>query len=118
MDRLLHSQLTARLPTVLPAQFSSVVNRSQPFAAFPDDSLSIIPPLSLPYGLSPPPPLPAQAPPSPTGAAQASFRPPTPPPQYTLFNAVTVADAWREWIEGIGGNPPLEKLQRRWGHRL
>lgn len=25
---------------------------------------------------------------------------------------------WQEWREGIGGGPPLETLERRWGPRL
>jgi len=33
------------------------------------------------------------------------------PPAYTLFDARTVADVWREWREGIAGGPALQVLE-------
>jgi len=38
------------------------------------------------------------------------------PPAYTLFAAKTVADAWREWDEGILGGPAVRDLEATWGH--
>jgi Transcriptional activator of glycolytic enzymes len=40
------------------------------------------------------------------------------PPVYTLFEARTVHDAWREWDVGIAGRPALEDLESRWGAKL
>ena len=39
------------------------------------------------------------------------------PPAYTLFNARTVADVWREWEEGILGGPAVKNLEETWGSR-
>lgn len=39
------------------------------------------------------------------------------PPAYQLFPARTVADAWREWTEGIAGGPAVRDLESAWGHR-
>lgn len=33
------------------------------------------------------------------------------PPYYLMQNVHTVADLWREWKEGIGGGPAVEKLE-------
>jgi hypothetical protein len=38
-----------------------------------------------------------------------------PPPVYAMFSSKTVADAWREWKEGIAGGPPIEMLKNTWG---
>jgi hypothetical protein len=38
-------------------------------------------------------------------------------PVYQLFAARTVADAWREWNEGIAGGPAVRDLESAWGHR-
>lgn len=40
------------------------------------------------------------------------------PPAYTLYNARTVEDAWREWDVGIMGQKPLRKLEEKWGALL
>lgn len=39
------------------------------------------------------------------------------PPKYALFDARTVGDVWREWKEGIAGEPALQELEKAWGHR-
>ena len=36
-------------------------------------------------------------------------------PAYTLMDLRTVADAWREWKEGIAGFPAVEQLESSWG---
>jgi hypothetical protein len=38
-------------------------------------------------------------------------------PVYQLFAARTVADAWREWTEGISGGPAVGELESARGHR-
>ena len=53
------------------------------------------------------PPLPSATPPETTGGPV--------PPAYSLMKAHSVADVWREWKEGIAGQPPLEELERVWG---
>jgi hypothetical protein len=40
---------------------------------------------------------------------------PDQPPAYTLMDLRTVADAWREWKEGIAGFPAGEQLESSWG---
>jgi Transcriptional activator of glycolytic enzymes len=49
----------------------------------------------------------------PQDAASASPRAPV----YQLFAARTVADAWREWTDGIAGAPAVRDLESTWGHR-
>jgi hypothetical protein len=39
----------------------------------------------------------------------------TSPPAYQLLDLRTVADAWREWKEGIAGKPAVEQLESVWG---
>ncbi len=40
------------------------------------------------------------------------------PPSDCLWRAAgTVSDVWREWEEGIRGNPPIKSLEERWGPR-
>ena len=39
----------------------------------------------------------------------------TSPPAYRLLDLRTVADAWREWKEGIAGKPAVEQLETVWG---
>ncbi len=48
-------------------------------------------------------------------AAAASFQ--AGPPAYTLIEARTVLEAWREWKEGIAGGPAVEELERAWQAR-
>jgi Transcriptional activator of glycolytic enzymes len=58
---------------------------------------------------SPPPPPPAPAPaPAPV---------PRVPPEFTTLPLSTVDEVWREWKEGIGDNPPVERLEAEWGAR-
>jgi hypothetical protein len=67
--------------------------------------------------LVPGPVVPPHPPPPPPGAsadANTSRR----APEYTLFDARTVADVWREWKEGIAGRPALQELEETWGHLL
>jgi len=35
------------------------------------------------------------------------------PPAYTVINAHTVADVWREYKEGIAGGPAVEQLEQQ-----
>ena len=71
-------------------------------------------------GLQKPPiasePGPEQSPES-GGSREALERAPE-PPMYDLFDARTVADAWREWSVGIAGRPALQGLEDTWGHLL
>jgi hypothetical protein len=54
----------------------------------------------------------------PAAALQPSTAPPQAgPPAYTLINAHTVADVWREYKEGIAGGPAVEQLERQWQSR-
>jgi hypothetical protein len=70
-------------------------------------------------------PAPAPAPmPVPIGAplAQGPSAAPEPPvpgmPVVTaLAKAFTVRDVWREWTEGIAGQPAVRELERAWGSR-
>jgi hypothetical protein len=39
----------------------------------------------------------------------------TSPPAYQLLDLRTVADAWREWKEGIAGSPAVKQLESVWG---
>jgi hypothetical protein len=34
-----------------------------------------------------------------------------------LARAFTVKDAWREWKEGIAGQPAIRELEEKWGSR-
>jgi hypothetical protein len=37
-------------------------------------------------------------------------------PSYTMSRAIrTVEHLWREWMEGLQGNPSIQELDRRWG---
>jgi len=40
-----------------------------------------------------------------------------PPTLPALAQIFTVKDAWREWQEGLAGQPPLRELEERWGSR-
>jgi Transcriptional activator of glycolytic enzymes len=50
--------------------------------------------------------------------AQASKTPPdVHPPEFRSVNIFTVEEVWQQWKEGLGGNPPVEELERDWGTR-
>jgi hypothetical protein len=34
-----------------------------------------------------------------------------------LAKAYTVKDVWREWKEGLGGQPAVQELEEKWGSR-
>jgi Centromere DNA-binding protein complex CBF3 subunit, domain 2/Transcriptional activator of glycolytic enzymes len=42
---------------------------------------------------------------------------PSPPVYTALAKAYTVADAWREWKEGLAGQPAIRELEEAWGSR-
>jgi len=57
-------------------------------------------------------------PPHSAAALQPAAAPqPAGPPAYTLIDAHTVADVWREYKEGIAGGPAVEQLERQWRWR-
>jgi hypothetical protein len=62
--------------------------------------------------------VPVPTPPSPQTDTLADVETSQRPPEYTLFDARTVADVWREWREGIAGRPALQGLERTLGHLL
>jgi hypothetical protein len=35
----------------------------------------------------------------------------------TLARAFTVKDVWREWQEGLAGQPAIKELEEKWGSR-
>lgn len=39
------------------------------------------------------------------------------PPSYRFANNRTVSDLWREWTIGLCGNPSIQALEERWGHK-
>ena len=58
----------------------------------------------------------------PVAAAAAAATPATsdaagPPILTALARVFTVKDAWREWQEGLAGQPALRELEARWGSR-
>ncbi|KAF1977905.1 hypothetical protein BU23DRAFT_451792, partial [Bimuria novae-zelandiae CBS 107.79] len=56
--------------------------------------------------------------PSPLPVALELAPAPEPAPRYRLCRAVrTVEDLWREWTEGLQGQPSIAELDRRWGNR-
>jgi hypothetical protein len=79
------------------------------------------------YGAGPPAPIPAPAgvPPASAPLAHGPSAAPEPPaplapsmPVVTaLAKAFTVRDAWREWKEGIAGQPAIRELEEAWGSR-
>lgn len=64
---------------------------------------------------------PAPAPAAPPGTVPGSSTAPGPapkpgPPVYTaLAKAYTVGDVWREWKEGLAGQPAVRELEEAWG---
>jgi hypothetical protein len=50
--------------------------------------------------------------PAATAAASDATGPPT---LSALARVYTVKDAWREWQEGLAGQPALRELEARWG---
>lgn len=52
------------------------------------------------------------------GGSRDSLEEAPEPPAYDLFDARTVADAWREWSVGIAGRPALKGLEETWGYLL
>ena len=49
--------------------------------------------------------------------APASPAEPGPPVSTGLARVYTVKDAWREWQEGLAGQPAIRELEERWGSR-
>ncbi len=67
---------------------------------------------------APPAPVPALAPALATPMrAPASPAEPGPPVSTGLARVYTVKDAWREWQEGLAGQPAIRELEERWGSR-
>lgn len=59
---------------------------------------------------------PASRPPAsqPPASQQGSLGPPI---VTSLARLYTVEDVWREWKEGLAGQPALQELEEKWGHR-
>ncbi|KAI0417862.1 transcriptional activator of glycolytic enzymes-domain-containing protein [Xylaria grammica] len=51
--------------------------------------------------------------------SSVSISTPTPagPPQYDYRTVATVEEVWKEYREGMGGQPAIEKLDSQWGSR-
>ena len=97
VNAVAHGQFEISLPGPLTARLSN-------------PELPIREPVAAPTALITPP---ASAP---ENKAQGGFRASSGPPAYSLFNARTVADIWREWKEGIAGGPSVKELEETWGH--
>jgi transcriptional activator of glycolytic enzymes GCR1 len=39
------------------------------------------------------------------------------PPEFRSVDIFTVEQVWQQWKEGLGGNPPVEELEKDWGTR-
>ncbi|KAI1421130.1 transcriptional activator of glycolytic enzymes-domain-containing protein [Xylaria sp. FL1777] len=110
------------------AAASALSSRDQPVR-------SIIPPPPAPpqqTAVPPPPRPPTQTPtratprvppasPShhiaPRSSVSASTPTPAGPPQYDYRTVATVEEVWKEYREGMGGQPAIEKLDSLWGSR-
>lgn len=97
-------------------------NRPSPSAARPPPSVSAPLPASssLAPGRPQPSPTVAQTQ-QPNGAnshqpGAASVSGPAPSPRYTMSrNVQTVPDLWKEWTQGVDGNPSIQELESRHG---
>lgn len=71
---------------------------------------------NLVLGVPAPVPTPASLPepePEPVKASDLAV----PPAITSLTKVFTVAEVWREWKEGLGGQPAIQKLEGQWGSR-
>ena len=72
-----------------------------------------------PSRIASPPPPPPPLPPLPQPEPQSQLEPGSKsPPIYCMSRAVnSVRALWREWTEGLGGNPSVAALDSKWGSR-
>ena len=49
------------------------------------------------------------------GSPPSTAPTPSPPVYMALAKAYTVRDVWREWAEGLAGQPAVRELEERWG---
>ena len=105
---------TARPLTVRPPAPLSVEESSQNASARAGVVASPLPSPLLPPIASPPPPPPQQRPES---EPELELQPEQ-PPVYRMCRAVkSVRALWREWTEGLRGNPSIAALDSKWGSR-
>lgn len=105
---------TARPLTVRPPAPLSVVESSQYVLARASVVASPLPSPLLPPIALPPSPPPQQKPES---ELELELQPEQ-PPVYRMCRAVkSVRALWREWTEGLGGNPSIAALDSKWGSR-
>jgi hypothetical protein len=75
-------------------------------------------PLPVPAPVSAPVPAPAQPPmPSVLPTAPSTAPGPGMPVFTALAKAYMIKDVWREWKEGLGGQPAVQELEEKWGSR-
>jgi hypothetical protein len=55
--------------------------------------------------------------PAPAAAPAAGLLPASPPTMTALARVFTVKEVWREWQEGLAGQPALRELEAQWGSR-
>jgi len=75
---------------------------------------------NLVLGVPTPAPAPAPTPtptPAPLPEPAATSNLTAPPVISSLRKVFTVEDVWREWKEGFGGQPAIQKLEAQWGSR-